>query len=487
LTSKTSHLPRNVHWNPFSLRIFGNELLDTSASHAIAWRTVIVVATASIDGVAWAATGWEAAGYAGMLFLGPIAAVMVFIADAAYLTADSSAATEKRGLSDAPAEKKSKWRIKKAWVALAFRISLALGTTLVSGPSLISLFMHTDVNNELKTEASDERATQRPQPTAEMKTLKTNIDSLTVDIANEIAGRNQRGGDCGRVCRAMQQQQGELQKQYATLERDLKTADGSFDAASEKWIHDRVQSAGPAERETALNTLKDTPGYKTKRLTVSGMIWLLLTVMVVLKILEPIELKLYFSRFMQSMWPTLKLKFGDMSALFFFERLKAGCWRLAHLIVRMAALKPKVEEAQEKSKRLSEDRATAQSRVDEVRQQQVEHGTAVANITHMLATVDIATARFPVENWNKQLDAAKGRVEEARRALPAEEGNLLQLDYELQLAKREESRLQGELDKLQELIDTTTRSIDDSAINDGPHEFPAAMRTVSGRPVGSPT
>jgi chromosome segregation ATPase len=105
----------------------------------------------------------------------------------------------------------------------------------------------------------------------------------------------------------------------------------------------------------------------------------------------------------------------------------------------------------------------------------------------MLATVDIATARFPVENWNKQLDAAKGRVEEARRALPAEEGNLLQLDYELQLAKREESRLQGELDKLQELIDTTTRSIDDSAINDGPHEFPAAMRTVSGRPVGSPT
>jgi hypothetical protein len=477
-----AHAPaaRDADWNPFTLRIFGRELLDASASRAIAWRTFIVAATSSIDGLAWGATGWDSAGYAGMLIMGPIAAGMVFIADAAYLTADSSVSTEGLGgISNGPAGK-AKWRIKKAWLALVFRISLAIGTTIVSGPSLISLVMHTDVNNKLTEIATNARAKQRPLPIAEMNTLRRNIDTLTPVIADEISGRNGRLGVCGPVCKDMKQQQSELRDRYDKLEHDLKTRQAGFDAGSENWISDRVQSAGPAERENALNELKDTPGYKTKRLTVAGMIWLLLTVMVILKVLEPVELKLYYSRWMQSMWPAWKSKLG-MSALFFFARLKAGYWRLPHLMMRMDELKPKLEEALARSKRLAEDRATAKSRVDDLRHEQEEDEAVVANVSHMLETLDMSTSTgLPVENWNKQRDTAKGRLEEARRALPSEEEKLRQLDLEIQLAKREEGRLEAELDELQELIDVTTRAIDQSVITDWPSELPPVVGTDNG-------
>ena len=452
---------------PFSLRIFGSSLLDSSGERVILWRTIIITLTASVDCIAWAETGREVAAVPGMIVLGVIAFLLVYVADAAYLTHDSSSEETARLLAGrAPAGTR---RFKKAWMALGARVTIAIATTVISGPSLVALVMATDVDNVIQAHAMQSRSGARTEllkpKTDEIAKLTARIEELNGQINEQIRGVNARIG-CGTICKGLKQQQSELLLKRSGLQSEVDAAGREFDAGSAKLIENHVRSAGPAERGDALHELENTPGYRAKRLTIAGLIWILLAVMLMQKALEPAELRLYYSRECQAFWSILKDWVSPrIRPIVFFDLLKRGWSKLAKQITQLDELKPRCEAAHLRQNQVARERTEAETRVKTLRTtvSAAEEGIAVARKS--VESLDLPhnpELSGVLQNCIKQVDEAKRTRREAAGELPAAEQRLAELDRALQTAAAEAERLAKEEKLLNERISLTRESVDQS-------------------------
>ena len=147
---------------PFSLRIFGNSLLDSSGERVILSENH----HHHLDGIRrlyrLGRDGREVAAIPGMIILGVIAFLLVYVADAAYPTHDSSSEETARLLAGRPRRAAPLQEGRLGW-HLGARVTLAIATTVISGQSLVALVMATDVDNVIRAHAMQSRSGARTE------------------------------------------------------------------------------------------------------------------------------------------------------------------------------------------------------------------------------------------------------------------------------------------------------------------------------------
>lgn len=307
-------------WYFLTFKSYKNNLLTTQSSFVLFAFAIILLIAALIEGFAWGHLGTAIttdAPYLGQIVLFIIAFLIIWVFDTLIITQDVMNKEHYYKILSAK-EYNPSWLKKYGYVFIfAIRIGILLFSLHFTAPALTELAFKSDIQNEIElqfrnniTQAKDETLGKLEKKITEQQNY---IQSLHDKLQNEIAGKKGSKYGKGPVAQSIEQEidsaNSELNEFKANFEKDkikLETAIANNDEQVLKSFGILMVKDSPVFRQNAIDKLKNKPAFKEKKHTIDGFLALAGLILVLSKLLQPRNLKLYYSSILQEAWEYYK-------------------------------------------------------------------------------------------------------------------------------------------------------------------------------------
>lgn len=307
----------------FTLRPYGNNLLDGVAATWMFLAAINILSIAFCDAVAWAyfayttTTGMQAyaaAGVAGLIVL-----LLVGSVDAMFVMYDRD-----RGSSNAAREvpgsgiKRFFGSIRRDHVAVLARIVLVILTFTITAPFLTQLLFARDIEASIARANEQAIATKRGEVAAAFDRRLAQdgalLDSRRRDLEREIAGSGASGRyGKGPTAIAIEREIEQLQSRIAATESARSTELHNLDQAvatpevlANRYGIDLVRQ-GPDTRARVVAELEKSPSFRTTRRNIKAFLVFMFLGLVCLKLFQPESVRIYYSARLQAAYARMKL------------------------------------------------------------------------------------------------------------------------------------------------------------------------------------
>jgi hypothetical protein len=299
------------------LRPHGEKMLLSSARFWFRSVSVLILAMAISEAVAWAYLGYlfgsGTGRYITATFAGGIMFIVVWIIDTSLVTLDRAWGEHARALLGA---RKQSWfgNIARDVFRFGLRIGLLLASLTVSSPYLAQVVFHRDIEAVLSTEAvnalNDGRAKIATQFGDSLAALRKEIIDKRAEYETEVAGKGRSGRyGAGPAAQAML---GDLQKLEEERNKQLAHKDEAligFDSLAKNWQANRSQivalynlrlpEISISENRRVLDELRKRPENQATELAVKAFLAIVFSGLLLLKMFEPSSVRLYLSEVLQ--------------------------------------------------------------------------------------------------------------------------------------------------------------------------------------------
>jgi hypothetical protein len=298
------------------LRPHGDSLLTSSAAFWLFSARALIVVMCLSEAIAWGrlgyvfgerSIGWIAAGVVSLIIV-----VVVWMIDVSLITMDRAWRDHAAALLGYKSN--GRGRAMRTTLTVVLRIGLLFGSLYITAPYLAQLVFYKDIQRFIDAEAvaniDQARKTFVASRDAAISAKAAEIAERRFSLEKEVAGggisRRYGFGPTARTIRVeLAKQEMELQqlrteqtetlRTYDTLARDWRTNRDVLAAS----YNVKLPQTSILENSRALDALRQQPHYQGTELAVKGFLAFVFSGLLLLKLFEPISIRLYLSEVLQ--------------------------------------------------------------------------------------------------------------------------------------------------------------------------------------------
>jgi hypothetical protein len=429
-------------WRPFSLKPYGNHLLDGVVANWLLFVRLNIVSIALCDAVAWAywarITASGAAGLATAVAAGVIVFVLVASVDASFVMHDTTAHTRPRVVAGRSAIARAfhwlRHHVRRTHFAVVVRIVLVAISFTVTAPFLAQFFFSRDIAAAIQRANEKSQAAKRDEIIADydrqLSATRVKLAERARDLEAEVSGtgRSGRYGD-GPTAAA-------IRRDVATYEADIKKLDAAkahelelYAKASPELLAQRygvdLEREGPDTRARVLADMEKSSAFRAMRNNIKWFLAFMFLALLTLKAFQPESVKNYYSADLQAAYARYlrgvfneQLHVGEQSD-------HDGGMEPVHFVRWYNGHQRDIEEQQALTKRVSVARVRAEA------QNQGFDSLAKSlssDLTRMHEDLQAATERK--DDLEKELAEAKSRLGTLHEKIGSSERELREFHYD---------------------------------------------------------
>ena len=279
----------------FTLRPYGDQLMDGTARIWLILAPLNIISIAFCDAIAWSYFAYTTmhgnAAYAAAAVAGLIVFTLVASVDAMFVMYDRSQRVPE-----------SEWRfgIRRDHIAIAARIVLVILTFTVTAPFLTQLFFARDIEAAMKNRNEQVISAKRQQ-------LSSQLTARQRDLEKEIAG----SGISGRYGKGPTA--AAIESEVAALQTEVRTFDEAVrnpETLANRYGIDLVRE-GPGTRARVVAELEKSPAFRSTQRTIKAFLVFMFLGLVCLKLFQPESVRIYYSAQLQAAYARLKAGIFD--------------------------------------------------------------------------------------------------------------------------------------------------------------------------------
>ena len=301
------------------LRPHGKKLLTSSAKFWFCSVSVMIIAMASAEAVAWGYLGWLFGnGNTGRMltaaFAGGLMFIVIWIVDTSLVTLDRAVGEHSTALLGRKSPKRVVAVLRDV-LRFGFRIGLIVASLSVTSPYLAQLVFHKDIEAALRVEAVRLLREARDRVTApfdkKLAGLEDKIEKKIVEHDTEVAGKGRSGrfGE-GPASRALLADVGAMKAEENRVRADEATGLAKFDSLAKNWEINRSDLAALynvtlpvmsiAQNRRVLDQFRQRPENRDTELAIKVFLGIIFSGLMLLKFFEPASVRNYLSEVLQS-------------------------------------------------------------------------------------------------------------------------------------------------------------------------------------------
>jgi hypothetical protein len=310
-------------WFFLTLRPYGNDLLTRNGRSYLLAMSLITLLVALAEAFSWgylASTMNRQNIFIGWIGFGIFVFILMWFFDRSLMTSDLLEAEHDLKLNPhtAPSQVTSPLSLKptswKKHLSFVIRITLALGSLWITAPYVSQLFFSADIENRIakRYQLSIDNYKDELSRTANAKieALQKSIEKLNQDVQNEAGGLNGTrttgyGARSKLIDRQLTDQKKELEKTLNMRELKIAQIEQSYDQKD----YDALRAQGipldmdsPMLRNEIVAEMEKEPAFWQTETAIRVFLGIMAAILLIMKILQPRVLKLYFSNHLQERW-----------------------------------------------------------------------------------------------------------------------------------------------------------------------------------------
>lgn len=304
-------------WHFITFRTYSNNLLTTGGASYLTLVFVIVTLVAFSEGVAWGYFGTTFTPenpFIGGIALGLFVFLILWFFDKAMATQDLLA-NEHAYTLEGEEKPHSSWLKFNIGIFFIFfiRFCIIAGSLYLTSDYLTQFVFRSDIDKEMQIQYKQNIETAK-------NTIIGNLDkkieqeelylkSLHDKLQKEIGGKRGSGYGKGAVAKSIEQEINTFQDTLNTLKIERQNSENAINTAIKNNDIQTLKTFGieavkdsPIFRQQAINKFSQDPAFQKIKHTIEGLLTIFGIILILMKILQPKTLKLYYSERLQEAW-----------------------------------------------------------------------------------------------------------------------------------------------------------------------------------------
>lgn len=304
-------------WHFITFRTYGNNLLTTGGASYLTLVFVIVTLVAFSEGVAWGYFGTTFTPenpFVGGVALGLFVFLILWFFDKAMATQDLLA-NEHAYILEGEEKPHSFWLRYNIGTYFIFfiRFCIIIGSLYLTSDYLTQFVFRSDIDKEMqlqyKQNIENAKNTIIGNLDKKIEQEELYLKSLHDKLQKEIGGKRGSGYGKGAVAKSIEQEINTFQDTLNTLKTERQNSENAINSAIKNNDTQILKTFGieavkdsPIFRQQAINKFSKDPAFQKIKHTIEGLLAIFGIILILMKILQPKTLKLYYSERLQEKW-----------------------------------------------------------------------------------------------------------------------------------------------------------------------------------------